>query len=212
MKPIESQNAKQKILRAAEQLFARQGYDATSVDQIAARARVNKALIYYYFKNKQALLAALFDELSADVVSLFDAVLADFDAVRSDLFMRAMVARTIEYMETKKNVIRVMLMESLKAGAPAPMIFRFIEGLIGAMVGKMAGRGITLGHDYQQTLIEEFFTGTLPLAAFVVYHDQWKKYFRIPETDLKQRFIAMFMDIHVHHGHHRHITSKGKRK
>jgi AcrR family transcriptional regulator len=205
-------DAKRKILRAAERLFAQQGYDGTSVDQVAALAQVNKALIYYYYKNKQALLNALFEELSKEVLFLFDTTLRDFDATRSDEFYRGMVSMVIEYMETKKNVIRVILMESLKADAPAPMIFCFIENLINNLVGKMAKRGITLDHDYQQTLLEEFFTGTLPMAAFIVYHDQWKKYFRIPETDLKQRFIEMFMDIHVHHGHQRQMSIKGKRK
>ena len=43
------------IFRAAAQEFAQRGYDAAGVDRIAAKARVNKAMIYYYFRSKQGL-------------------------------------------------------------------------------------------------------------------------------------------------------------
>ena len=44
-----------RILKAAIDEFAARGYDAAGVDRIARRARVNKALIYYYFANKRGL-------------------------------------------------------------------------------------------------------------------------------------------------------------
>jgi AcrR family transcriptional regulator len=43
------------ILDAAEELFAGQGFDATTIKQIGARAGANPALIYYYFQSKDAL-------------------------------------------------------------------------------------------------------------------------------------------------------------
>jgi AcrR family transcriptional regulator len=43
------------ILRAAAQEFALRGYDAAGVDRIAAKAHVNKAMIYYHFGNKLTL-------------------------------------------------------------------------------------------------------------------------------------------------------------
>ncbi|MBI5805788.1 TetR/AcrR family transcriptional regulator [candidate division TA06 bacterium] len=210
----ENSGAKKKILRAAERLFAQHGYDGTSVDQIAALARVNKALIYYYYKNKQALLAAMFESLIADIGGSLDAVLdliGEAPPHANSHIMRPMVTQIIEYLDTKKSVVRILMMESLKTDDEDPMLFRLIERLMSDMVKKLASRGIILDHDYQQTLLEEFFTGTLPLAAFVVYHDQWKKHFKIRESDLKQRFIDMFMDIHVHHSHKRSFGPKGEK-
>jgi len=43
------------ILDAAEALFAAQGFDATTIKQIGARAGANPALIYYYFDSKDEL-------------------------------------------------------------------------------------------------------------------------------------------------------------
>src|SRR5262245_39924339 len=43
------------IFAAAAEEFAANGFDAPGVDLIAARAAVNKAMIYYHFENKRAL-------------------------------------------------------------------------------------------------------------------------------------------------------------
>jgi AcrR family transcriptional regulator len=47
---------RQRILLAAARLFVHKGYLGTSINDIANAARVNKAIIYYYFKNKAFLL------------------------------------------------------------------------------------------------------------------------------------------------------------
>src|ERR1700744_6460931 len=43
---------RERIMRAAERLFAERGYDATSVRAIVAKARVNQAAINYHFDGK----------------------------------------------------------------------------------------------------------------------------------------------------------------
>ncbi len=48
------------IMEAAENLFAEQGYNGTSVRDIAESARVNLAMISYYFGSKEKLWEALF--------------------------------------------------------------------------------------------------------------------------------------------------------
>ena len=45
----------QRIVAAAEKIFAEQGIDGARTDAIARAARVNKALLYYYFKSKEDL-------------------------------------------------------------------------------------------------------------------------------------------------------------
>ena len=50
------------ILAAAEEVFAQAGLDGARIDAIAAAAGVNKALLYYYFKSKDGLYAAVIDD------------------------------------------------------------------------------------------------------------------------------------------------------
>ena len=47
------------ILRAAVALFEQNGFDATSVEEITAKAKISKGLAYHYFKSKDEILLAL---------------------------------------------------------------------------------------------------------------------------------------------------------
>lgn len=56
-------SARERILTAAEELFAETGFDATPTSRIAALARVPKGLVHYYFRRKADLLTALVQRL-----------------------------------------------------------------------------------------------------------------------------------------------------
>src|SRR6267142_2606437 len=58
--PEESRAA---ILRAAAHEFAEHGISGARTDAIAREAHVNKALLYYYFKDKETLYGAVLDEV-----------------------------------------------------------------------------------------------------------------------------------------------------
>lgn len=75
---MERGNTKQDILHAALHLFSVQGFEATSVSQIAERVGIRKASLYSHFESKQAVLDALISEVlnRLESHSIFD---ADFD-------------------------------------------------------------------------------------------------------------------------------------
>nr|WP_261794386.1 TetR/AcrR family transcriptional regulator [Comamonas testosteroni] len=54
--------ARERMLRAAELLFAQHGYAGTSLRAVMAAAQVDTGAIHYHFKNKLGLLKALFEE------------------------------------------------------------------------------------------------------------------------------------------------------
>ena len=56
---MEKRNKKQEILEAALELFSIQGFEATSVSQIADAVGIRKASLYSHFESKQAILDAL---------------------------------------------------------------------------------------------------------------------------------------------------------
>ena len=64
-----SEHTRERIIKAAERLFAERGYDGTSVRTIVAKARVNQAAINYHFQGKDGLyrevLRAAFRALTA---------------------------------------------------------------------------------------------------------------------------------------------------
>lgn len=64
------------MLRGAAALFARDGYDRSSMASLAAELGVSKALLYHYYTSKEALL---FDILENHLQNLLDAILAAED-------------------------------------------------------------------------------------------------------------------------------------
>jgi len=46
---------RERILSAAMSVFASRGYDKSSMEEIASRARIGKTTLYYYFESKEAM-------------------------------------------------------------------------------------------------------------------------------------------------------------
>jgi TetR/AcrR family transcriptional regulator len=64
------------ILQAAVREFADQGVAGARTDAIARAAKVNKALLYYYFKNKEALYGAVLDHVFGGLIAHVGEVLS----------------------------------------------------------------------------------------------------------------------------------------
>ena len=64
-----SRDTRLRIVEAAAQAFAARGFDGAKVDAIAARARVNKAMVYYHFRSKAALYRAILADMFGGVAA-----------------------------------------------------------------------------------------------------------------------------------------------
>lgn len=71
-----------RIMEAALELFARNGYERTPVKMIAEAAGISQGLLYNYFDGKDALLRALFEASMGDVRASFAAADAEPDPTR----------------------------------------------------------------------------------------------------------------------------------
>jgi AcrR family transcriptional regulator len=66
-------DTRSRILETATRLFSLQGYDNTSLSQVASEAKVSKALIFWHFENKEALFrAALQRTLEPFLIDVLD--------------------------------------------------------------------------------------------------------------------------------------------
>lgn len=206
----EQANNRIRILQAAERVFAQKGYDAARIDQIAAEAGVNKALIYYYFKNKRALLEELFErffrESAALLVSyvqhggLDSSPTPEADRIFENYF---------SYFEAKRDLLRIMLMESLKSGDATPPIFKLVDfgGLIDEdTVSEVRGEGLYPAETMNLTLVSEFFTGVIPMLCYILFQDSWARHFDVSRGQLRDYFNkAMEM---THEAYHRTIREQ----
>ncbi|GGO57277.1 MULTISPECIES: TetR/AcrR family transcriptional regulator [Streptomyces] len=63
-------DTRQRIQDVALELFAEQGYEKTSLREIAERLDVTKAALYYHFKTKEDILTSIFDDLTRPIDEL----------------------------------------------------------------------------------------------------------------------------------------------
>ena len=93
------------VARAAE-LFARQGYHATSMNQVAEAAGLSKATLYHYYKDKDALLVHIAD----GHVSRLQALVASARALglKPEAQFRELVRRIVEEYADAQHAHRVL--------------------------------------------------------------------------------------------------------
>ncbi|WP_343695082.1 TetR family transcriptional regulator [Flavobacterium sp.] len=67
MSQIELNDKKIQILNVAEKLFSEKGYEGTSIRDISKEAKINIAMVSYYFGSKERLLEALIFHKTVDL-------------------------------------------------------------------------------------------------------------------------------------------------
>ncbi len=80
---------KELILKSGLELFATEGYTATSTNKIAQKAGVSESLIFRHFYNKEGLLKAIFEEGEQAFKALYSNIIEEKDPMM-------VVAKTIE--------------------------------------------------------------------------------------------------------------------
>ena len=67
MKKRDAEASKEKIITNAKILFSKKGFNASSMDELASMCDLNKAMVFYYFKNKQGLFEAVMKEVLEEI-------------------------------------------------------------------------------------------------------------------------------------------------
>ncbi|MFB0959189.1 MAG: TetR/AcrR family transcriptional regulator [Clostridiaceae bacterium] len=97
---------RQEIMDAARELFLKNGYENTSVDDIVRRLSVAKGLFYYYFPKKDAILAAIADEFVQEVSRQFSTQLRDQTEDFSTL-IRRILGYYLTTMKHNENLLNI---------------------------------------------------------------------------------------------------------
>ena len=107
-------STRERLLAAAAAEFAARGFDGAKVDRIAARARINKAMLYYHFKSKAALYREILRQMFATIADSVTAVRAQGGP--ADRQIRAFIEAIARGAETAPHFPAMWLREIAEGG------------------------------------------------------------------------------------------------
>jgi TetR/AcrR family transcriptional regulator len=113
------------ILAAARDEFAKRGFDGARVERIARRARVNKQLVFYYYRSKRGLFQAVVSHAAREL----EQALAQVASAEGGLMARLRVAldAQFEFLARNPDLVRLLVCaERSETRAFAPAIRRLV--------------------------------------------------------------------------------------
>ncbi len=156
-----------RILAAAEEAFAAHGLAGARTERIAARAGVNKALLYYYFRGKRDLYRSVLRRLLEDLARTGEPGAGSPLSARERL--AGFVNRYFDFLATHPNYPRLMQREVMESKGELDWVLRdyyrpLLEGLV-----RLIAEGVRQGEfrrvDPQQSTLSLLGATTSYFAA-----------------------------------------------
>jgi AcrR family transcriptional regulator len=123
---------REEILKAAKRVFAKKGFHATTMADVAKAARISYGSVYWYFESKDVLFHALMDAEELALRTHIDATQAGLGpGVDAEAVFRASVQATFEFFEADRDVAKLLFRDSLVLGDFDRHLAGIYEGFIG---------------------------------------------------------------------------------
>ena len=131
------------ILGAAERIFADVGLAGARTDAIAAAAGVNKALLYYYFKSKDALYLAVLEDHLGEFYRCGLEVLSKGRSTRATLV--EYVSMHFDFISSRPYYPRLLQRFMMAGGRPLERLAQKYFLPLGRELGRVIERGVRTG-------------------------------------------------------------------
>jgi len=122
---MKNNQIKEEIIETGRKLFAHYGYKKTSMSDVARKLNRVKSSLYYYFKSKDELLAAILQkEVTVLRNTIMDAVMQETDP------MKKLRAYSITRLTQVKNILyfyKIMIDESLEDSELVQNVDKMVE-------------------------------------------------------------------------------------
>jgi AcrR family transcriptional regulator len=108
---LDPEGTKREILRVARAEFAEKGFSGARIDEIGARTKTAKRMIYYYFGNKEGLYIAALEEAYGEIRAMETTL--DLDHLPADVAMCRLVDFTFDYERSNDDFVRLISSENI---------------------------------------------------------------------------------------------------
>jgi AcrR family transcriptional regulator len=160
-KELLSELRHQEVVESARHIFARLGYEATNVEEIAREAGMAKGTIYLYFKSKEDVFAAV---IASDLQTLTEKTIQGMSAAKTfDEQLRVFLNLRKEYMQHNQDFLRIYFAEFGSRGSRTKLSSEAIDALY--------WRGVEFMHQCLRQAIERGELRQVPVesATFAIF-------------------------------------------
>ena len=172
---------REQILEIATELFQK-GFRATSLDQVAAEMGVTRPALYYYFRSKEELLAAIYDRGVGVLIERASPLFAQ--NLPPDILLRRLIEVHVRTMLQEGPIVRVYFQEKDSLGKAASSSVKAKEVAFTKMMADAikAGQAQGLFRAGDPELIVNAILGML------IWVYQWYRPERHAEADIGETF------------------------
>jgi TetR/AcrR family transcriptional regulator len=193
-----SSDTVERILAAAESLFAEHGFDAVSMSAIGEAADVSKANVFHHFISKNDLYLAVLRNACRDAVQHLDDLSSDEAALTERLtqFARAHLVNLLDHAQVARLMLRELLSDNPRQGQElAEKVYgeKFSRFVAILRTGQEAGE---LRADIDPAMV-----ATVLLGANVFFFESREVLRHFPDvtfTQQPERYSTMLADILLH--------------
>lgn len=152
-----SEITRERILRAAERLFAERGYDATSVRAIVAKARVNQAAVNYHFAGKEGLYGEVLRTAFRALTEQQLAHAAEAETMSREQALGEFIRRQLQPLTARDELSRYMRIFNWEVAQPTAAFRKLLRDEAAPFMG--------LAVDLVRRFLPEADARTLAVAA-----------------------------------------------
>jgi len=133
----------EEVLRVAADKFGKQGYQATTLDEIAAAAGISRAAFYLYFPNKEELLSRMYHQVISTAQVAVERIVAEELSVPEKL--RRIIRHQVRYMATNSPLSQVFFSELFSLRPELGQWVRRANRAFGEVIERVVDEGVQKG-------------------------------------------------------------------
>ncbi|MFC7527989.1 TetR/AcrR family transcriptional regulator [Actinoplanes sp. GCM10030250] len=166
---------REQLIATGRQLFAERGFEATSVEEVAARAKVSKPVVYEHFGGKEGLYAVVVDR---EVRALLDRIATALTAGHPRELLEQAALALLDYIEEEPHGFQVLIRQApvLSSGGTFSSVMSDVAHQVEHILGaEFKSRGIDpkFAELYSQALV-----------GMVAMVGQWWREARKPKKEM----------------------------
>ncbi len=199
-------DTEEKLINAAEKLFAEKGYSETSIDDICEEVNVTHGLFYYYFDSKEDIVEAITERLMEEITETLEDITNDPMLGAQEKFMKLWM-QSLQEKKERTYLTSVLMGDSPSSRFVTQLYHEAVEAMV-PYLKEIVEQGVEEGSfeaDYPEQKMRFWIHGRIHLIDKISFDEDIDKIFEDIKAEAhivecllgaKESFLTSFYDEH----------------